>query len=364
MPKDFTPWPCTGLSHYPLDSHWTDTFPSGNLSKLHYENIKQMVRSMFQTPATAQTYAQLRNYAFQQGAYSNANRMDLEFFYNMLTHDYPFFIGDKQNEIQSAFNLNTNKYKGMPWLKCSHFDIYRVEQAGFGLAQLQSLTNPGKVNAYISLFGGPHKDDIIFARVLPLGLLPQSFALSVVEPWDTVAPESIDNILSIYQKQYIAFCDKYPGTSHRAFCKIAAYHIYELLQAHELRPILNQKLAHLPDILSARTYSFIFHHKKDLIQLNSIPGAKEVTKDSPDDSSIVTVSICDDKTVPQTLREAIVSTDNKTIEITVFMKNAGEEFIEKVFKPLIEKVKTIQSVHVLDDNEMYRSLRHLSFIGN
>jgi hypothetical protein len=360
MPKDFTPWPCAELSQYPLDSHWTDVFPASNLPKLHYENIKQMVRSLFQTPAMAKTYAQLRNYAFQQGAYSNANRMDLEFFYNILTHDYPFFVGDKQNEIQSSFSLNTKKYKGMPWLKCSHFDIYRVEQAAFGLAQLQSLTNDSKVNAYISLFGGPHKDDIIFARTLPIGIMPQSFAISVVEPWDTISPDYIDNILSTYQRQYIAFCDKFPNTSHKAFCKIAAYHIYELLQAYELRPILNQKLAHIPDIISARTYAFTFHHKKEMIRLPDIPEAKEVDKDSKDAPSLVTVPICKDKSVPQTLREAIISSENKTIEITVFMKTAGEEFIEKTFKPLIEKYKTIQSIHILDDNEMYRSLRHLS----
>ena len=360
MPKDFTPWPCAGLSQYPLDHNWTDTFPNGNLPKYHYESIKSLVRSYFQTPAMAKTYAQLRNYAFQQGAYTNANTMDLDFFYHILVHDFAFFVGDKQAEIQSAFPIDNNKYKGLPYLKCSHFDLYHVEKAAFGLAELRSLTDDSSVHAYTSLFSPVHKDEIVFARALPIGLMPRSFAMPIVEPWDTVSPDYIDSILAVYQKQYIAFCDKFPGTSHRAFCKIAAYHIYELLQAQELRPILNEKLAKVQDILSARTYSFIFHHAKEMINLNDIPGAKDVTKETPQNPTLVTVPICSDKSVPQTLREAIVSRENKTLEITVFMKNAGETLVEGTIKPMIEKFKTIPSVRILDDNEMYRSLRHLS----
>ena len=358
--RDFTPWPCLELSRYPLDKHWTDTFPQENLSKYHYTHILNAERSFFMSPSMAETYAQLRNYAFHQGAFSNANPMDLEFFYSMLSHDYPFFIGDKGNEIQTAFQMDTSKFRGLGHLKSSHYDLFRVERTALGLAELQSLTNPGKMNAFISFFNAPKKDDIIFARLMPIGILPRSFAYSVVEPWDTVDPEYADSIVSAWQKQYQAYCDKFPGTTARAFTKISAYHLYELIQAHELRPILNEKLSAVKDTLYSQTISYKFTDKKSMIKLQEIPGNRAVKGQNGNVPDLVTVAICQDKSIPQTLREAIVSKDGRTLEITMFMHDAAQSFIENTIKPLLENRKYIEDIHVFDDNEMYRALRHLS----
>ena len=358
--NDFMPWPCVELSRYPLDSHWTDTFPDENLSKYHYTHILNTTQSFFLTPAMADTYAQLRNYAFHQGAFSNANRMDKEFFYSILSHDLPFFIGDKGHEIQSAFQIDGNKYKGMGHLKASHYDIFRVERTALGLAELQSLTNPGKMNAFISFFNAPKKDDIVFARLMPIGLMPRAFAYSVVEPWDTVNPEYIDDIIAIFKKQYQAFCDKYPDTTTRAFCKIAGYHMYELIQAFELRPILNKQLSVVNDSLDAVTISYKFTDKSPMIKLRDIQGAKAVKSGQEEVPDLMTASICDDKSVPQTLREAILSKEGRTLEITMFMHDAGERFIKTAIEPLLEKRKYLKKLHSFDENEMYRALRHLS----
>ena len=358
--NEFTPWPCVELSRYPLDKHWTDTFPDENLSKYHYTHILNTTRSFFLTPAMSDTYAQLRNYAFHQGAFSNANSMDLEFFYSILSHDLTFFIGDKDREIQSDFQLNDKKFRGMGHLKASHYDIYRVERAGFGLAELQSLTNPGKMNAFVSLFETPKKDDVLFARLMPIGIMPRAFAYSVVEPWDTVKPEYVDEIISMFKKQYQAFCDKFPDTSTRAFCKISAYHIYELIQAHELRQILNDKLKDVPDNLFAKTIRYNFTDKHPMIKLLDIPGVKPVKSNGETIPDLVTASICDNKTIPQTLREVIISKDGRSLEMTMFMHDSGQKYLQSVVQPLIEKRKYIQEIHELDDNEMYRSLRHLA----
>lgn len=358
--SEFVPWPCCELSTYPLDSHWTDTFPMSKISRLRYMHIINATRSFFLTPELSDTYAQLRNYAFQQGRFSNANVMDMDFFYSMLTHDYPFFLGHKQNEIHSAFKIDEKKYQGMPLLKASHFDLFRVEKSFLGFAQLQSLTNPGIVNAFISLSERPRIGDILFARLMPVGHIPRAFAFSAVEPWDNVNPEYVDKILPIFKRQHEAFCAKFPNTSTRAFMKIAAYHFYELIQYFELIPMLNQKMAHLNDKIYARTFSWIFPDPSKMPKLAEIPGAEAVEQGQDKNPTLVTVPICDDKKVPQTLREAIVSRDNKTLEVTVFMQDAGNRFVESVLKPGFKKTKPIEKIRILDENETYRALRHLS----
>ncbi len=358
--SEFVPWPCCELSPYPLDSHWTDTFPMSKLSRLRYIHILNATRSFFLTPELADTYAQLRNYAFQQGQFSNANAMDMDFFYSMLTHDYPFFLGHKQNEIQSAFKIDEKKYQGMPLLKASHFDLFRVEKAFLGFAQLQSLTNPGMANAFISMTERPKVGDVIFARLMPVGHIPRSFAFSAVEPWDTVNPDYVDKILPVFRRQYEAFCAKYPDTTTRAFMKIAAYHFYELMQFFELIPLLEQKISHLPDTVFARTISWIFTDPAKMPKLTDIPGAELIKQADGKASNLATVPICEDKRVPQTLREAIVSKEHKTLEVTLFMKDAGDSFVESVLKPCFKKAKNIEKIHKLDENETYRALRHLS----
>lgn len=360
MTTEFLPWPCCTLAHYPLDENWTDTFPPENLSRYHYVHIKNVAHTFFLTPSMAETYAQLRDYAFQQGAFSNANPMDMEFFHSFLVHDYPFFLGHKKNEIHSAFNLSDNKYQGLGHLKASHFDLWRVENAGLGFAQLQSLTNPGKVNAFVSLTEMPKKGDVIFARLMPVGILPRAFGYSVVEPWDTVLPKYVDEILSVFRRQLEAFQAKHPSATARSFMKIAGYHFYELVQSKELMPILNDKLMHLPDRVYGQTVTYIFPDTKSLPKYSDIPGAKQLKDEDGTLLNLATVFISEDKSVPQSLREAIISRENRSLEVTVFMKESGAAFLEQKLEPLFGKAKVIRKVHVLDDNELYRALRHLS----
>ncbi|MBO5753430.1 MAG: hypothetical protein J6S69_07035 [Proteobacteria bacterium] len=360
MTAEFTPWPCTSLSQYPLSEDWTDTFPAESLSRYHYIHIKNVTHTFFLEPTMTKTYAMLRDYAFQQGDMSNANPLDMEFFHNILTHDYPFFMGHKKTEIQSAFDLSAKKFQGMGHLKSSHFDLWRVENATLGFAQLQSLTNPGKINAFVSLTEMPKKGDILFARTLPIGLLGQIMMHTVVEPWDTVMPEHVDSILATFQMQFNAFKNKFPHTTSRAFMKIAAYHFYELIQSKDLIPILNDKLKPVKDTVLAQNISFIFPDIKAMPKLSDIPGAKRLKDEDGNWLDLATASICEDLSVPETLREAIISKENRTLEVTMFMKDAAEAYITQTLEPLFGKAKVIRKTHLLDDNETYRALRHLS----
>lgn len=360
MTGDFIPWPCNDLTQYPLDEHWTDTFPQIHLPRWRYEYIQSATRRMFQQPEMNSTYAFFRNYAFQQGNLSNANMLDMEFFYNVLSHDYPFFLGHKRTEIQADVNFSDKKYEGLGVFRASHFDLYRVEQSAPGFATLQSMTNPGNTRAFVPVTERPHKGDYIFARLMPIGIVRRMMAPSVLEPWDTVDPRHVDAILAVFRRQYEAFCNKFPETSTRAFMKICAYHFYELIQAHELIPILNDRLGAVSDFVHAQTVSYTFTDVSKMPRLASIPGAKLVKEDGKEIATLATVPICTEKCIPETLREAIVSRDNRTLEVTMFMHDAGEKFLREVFEPLFKKAKIIQKIHVLDDNETYRSLRHLS----
>lgn len=360
MTAEFTPWPCTSLATYPLDENWTDTFPVEPLSRYHYIHIKNVTHSFFLNTSLAQTYAQLRDYAFQQGNLSNANPLDMEFFHSILTHDFPFFLGHKKTEIQAAFDSSASKYQGMPHLKSSHFDLWRVEKASLGFAQLQSLTNPGKVSAFVSLTERPKVGDILFARLMPIGLLGKLTCQSVVEPWDTVLPQHVDGILNVFQKQFDAFKAKFPNATTRAFMKIAAYHFYELIQSKELMPALNEKLAPVHDTVYAQTMSFIFPDMKSMPKLTDIPGVKILKDENGETLNLATAAICKDHSVPQTLREAIISREDRTLEVSTFMKNAADTFVNETLEPLFGKTKVIRKTHRLDENETYRALRHLS----
>ena len=95
-------------------------------------------------------------------------------------------------------------------------------------------------------------------------------------------------------------------------------------------------------------------------KLADIPGANPVMDGGKPMTTLATAEICSKKSVDQILREAIISVEDKTIEVTLFMHDAGDKFISEVIEPAFKEFKTTQKTHILDDNEIYRSLRHLS----
>jgi len=358
MAAPFTPWPCTDLSSFPIEETWEDSFPSTHMTMLQYERHIGTLRSLFDSPSLAQTKAQLKDYCFCQGAFNNANALDVEFYHSVLSHDFPFFKGHLGVEIQSCFPIERKDYPGIGVLKASHFDFYEVKGVPFlGFARLSSLTRDLSVIAFTSLDMPPQAGDIVFGRLIPIGFLPRALSWRIVEPFDTISPKHQTSVLSTFQSQYDAFCQKFPKTSKAAFLKIAAYHVYESIQALELSEVINMSLSAFGERLEAQTFKAVFEDPSQIPDITQIPGAVVIT----DDKRLVTVTITQNEIVKENLRDALVSRDDTTLEVTTFLKNAGSKFINEVIEPMLGQSSVVRQTIEIDANMTYRSLRHLSF---
>ncbi len=358
MTAPFTPWPCTDLSSFPIEECWDDTFPSTHMTMLQYERHIGTLRSLFDSPSLTQTKAQLKDYCFCQGAVNNANALDYEFFHSVLAHDFPFFKGHLGVEIQDCFPIKRKDYPGIGILKASHFDFYEVKGTPIlGFAKLSSLTRTLSVVAFTSLDLPPQAGDVVFGRLIPIGFLPRALSWRIVEPFDTISPKHQTSVLATFQSQYDAFCQKYPKTTKAAFLKIAAYHIYESIQALEFSDTINMSLSAFGERLEAQTFRVTFEEPSQIPDLMQIPGAVAVTEDK----KLVTVQITQNEIVKENLRDALVSRDETTLEVTTFLKNAGNQFICDVIEPLLCQCSVVRQTIEIDSNMTYRSLRHLSF---
>lgn len=361
--QEFTPWPCSRLAKYPLREGWNDYFPSSRLSRVNYVCLTQAIQSLFLMPSFESTYSEMRDYAWQQGGLTNANAIDKEFFFNMLTHDYPFLIGHKGVELGTSFSLDSKKYEGMDHLRASHFDLYRVVRSNLGVAELQSLLHEGQLYGYFSLTDYPRDGEYVLARILPVGMMPRRFAYTVVEPWDTIDPRFAEDVVRICKQQYLYFKDKYPQSDARAFMKVAAYFVYELIQSYELVEKLNGDLHRIGGMegeeVCAVTTRFTYPKASQMMRIDELPGAKFVVEGGETNFNLATAPISADLSIPETLREAILSRESNSIEVTTFLKSSGERYIESCMAVLPHRDKMVRHTQYLDNNVTYRALRHL-----
>lgn len=358
----FTPWPCTRLSVYPLPDDWNDLFPQTKLSKLRYEGLKSVVQSFMMSPQMSSVYANFRDYAWQQGAYTNANRIDQEFFRHILVHDFPFFLGHKKREICADFKIDEKKYPGLPLLRPSYFDLYRVLRTGLGFTELEALLHPGRYQTFFSPFDAPKTNDVVFARLLPVGFIPRTLAYTVVEPWDAIDEPYVEPILSQIRQQFDAFREKFPQTTERAFMKIAGYHVYELIQSFPLRDKLNKKLSKFNDEAIGVTVTLAFKKSSHVPAPADCPHAAPVLDNGVPLPDLATAPLRDDGSLPETLREAIISREKNTLEITTFMRDAGQSYLSELIAALPKLAVFTQTEKILDANEFYRALRHVYLI--
>lgn len=354
-----SPWPCIQMAQYPVADDWDDAFPLERLSGFQYDHIKNAVHALFLSPALAKTYAQLRDFAFQQGAFSNANRIDLEFFHNILTHDYPFITGNKQIEIRAAFQIDSKKARGMGHLRASHFGLYRVGVSGMGFAELHSLLDDGIWRAFFGLGECPATGSVVFCRLMPVGFVPRSLAYSVVEPWETVVPDHVDHVVAMFRRQFDLFRTRFPKATVKAFLKASAYPLYEYIESCELRAVLQKQLDTVDDELHATTTTLIFPDVSQMPKIDALPLASPVKDLQGVVQNLATAPIFQDDALPETLREAILSREKRALEITTFARQAGAKYVEECIQSLPKRTKIIQKIRILDENEMYRALRHL-----
>ncbi len=364
QPKpEFTPWPCANVAQYPLSDDWNDYFPAHHLSRIRYVNIVQTLHALFLTPAMSDVYTELRDYAWQQGGLTNANALDKEFFFNILTHDYPFLLGHRGREIQTSFNLNPKKCPGLGHLRASHFDLYQVKRSNLGFAELKSIFRDGLLHAFFSVSQYPREGEYVFARIVPVGMMPRRLAYTAVEPWDTVDPQAAPDVIRTCREQFDHFKSKYPQTDARAFCKVAAYFMYECIQSYELIAELNADLRKRPECrdesVCAVTTRFAYEKPGHVPAIGSLPDAEYITENGKKSFDLATAPIAGDETLPQTLREAIISRDKNSIEITTFLRKFGEDYIRRCLETLPRRDRMVRHTQCLDNNTTYRALRHL-----
>lgn len=359
----FTPWPCSQLAQYPLADDWNDYFPAERLSHARYVCTKEAVHSLFLTPPLAETYAELRNFAWQQGSLTNANAIDKEFFFNILTHDYAFFKGHQGRELASAFNLDAKKYPGLGHMRASHFDLYQVQRSNLGFAELKSVLHDGLLHAFFSVSQYPRDGEYVFARVLPVGIMPRQLAYTVVEPWDTVDPRAAAAVVQACRDQFSYYKDKFPQADERAFCKVAAYSIYELIESYELIDELNGTLhkrqSTADDSVCAVTTRFTYEKASHVPAIDALPASEFVTENGKKCFDLATAPVVDDDRIPQTLREAIISREGHSIEVTTFLRKFGEQYVQSCLDALPHRDRMTQHTDYLDANTTYRALRHL-----
>lgn len=359
----FTPWPCSQLAQYPLADDWNDYFPIERLSRMRYVCTTQAVHSLFLTPPLAAAYADLRNFAWQQGELTNANAIDKEFFFNMLTHDYAFFMGRQGREIASSFNLDPKKYPGLGHLRASHFDLYQVKRSNLGFAELKSVLHDGLLHAFFSVSQYPRDGEYVFARVLPVGVMPRQLAYTVVEPWDTVAPDAAPTVVQTCRDQFDHYREKFPQADERAFCKVSAYAIYELIQSYELIASLNDKLRRIfgddDESVCAVTTRFVYEKSSHVPAINALPDSEFVLENGKKCFDLAVAFIAEDAKIPQTLREAIITREENSIEVTTFLKKSGEKYIQSCLGVLPHADRMTVQTDYLDVNTTYRALRHL-----
>ena len=328
--------------------------PEGRVWASQYERHVNTFSSLFHAPSLAKTYAQLKDYCFCQGAYSNANVIDMEFFNSILAQDLAFFKGHLGVEIQEAFSLDKEKYRAIPLMRASHFDFFEVESRSvFGFCRLRSHSTGEIITAYTSVETPPIPGELLFGRLLPVGCLPLLPRGRVLEPFDTVSPDHEDEVLAAFQSQYDAFCQKFPGTSKAAFFKIAGYHVYELIQSCELQDNYRDILQPFDESLFPRIFRYTFERAEDIPDFKNLPEAKAV------DGEIYSVQILSNMSLHETIREAILSKDGPVLEITVFLKKAADQFIQNTVEPWLAGTKPIRQTIELDHNAIYRALRHL-----
>ena len=94
-------------------------------------------------------------------------------------------------------------------------------------------------------------------------------------------------------------------------------------------------------------------------KIDALPLASSVKDLQGVVQNLATAPIFQDDALPETLREAILSREKRALEITTFARQAGAKYVEECIQSFPKRTKIIQKIRILDENEMYRALRHL-----
>ena len=113
-------------------------------------------------------------------------------------------------------------------------------------------------------------------------------------------------------------------------------------------------------VKNAETRSELADVSEDVMAiLNEGAPAEFVTENGKKCFDLATAPIVDDDRIPQTLREAIISREGHSIEVTTFLRKFGEQYVQSCLDALPHRDRMTQHTDYLDANTTYRALRHL-----
>ncbi|MFA5625737.1 MAG: hypothetical protein WC966_11900 [Bradymonadales bacterium] len=348
-PNNSPLWPCSQLKRYILDKHWQALWPKSRIYHSGYQKTVSSIKALFYDPAYESIYDNFQDYCFQQGTQHNANALDKMFFDSVLVHDLIFWLGDKDREIRTDFPLDPKVYDCFGHMKASHFDLFKVLKRGLlGAVLLESVITKKRFKAWAGFIRPPKPNTVIMARLLPL-----NFQTQLLRPWLELAPEILDDVLEEFYAELAHMQLKFPQCSAEALLKIAGYHLYEAIVSRQRIAQIQKLLSKEPDIhFKPQVYTYSFPNPAQMPKLDTLPNIKMIDKE------LGILPLYHHNALHKTLREAIISRQDKTLEFIAFLDEPMQSFITQ-FEALISKSKYIKHVRSLNHHEIYRSIRHI-----
>lgn len=342
-------WPCLELKRFVLHKNWTAEFPKSRIFRTGYQKTCDSLRALFFDKAYDKIYDGFQDYCFQQGEYHNANSLDKAFFESVLYNDLIFWLGDKDREVRQDFPLDPKVYDCFGHMSASHFDVFTVRRRSpLGAVELESKTTGQCYKAWAGFIRPPQAQSVILARLMPL-----NFQTHVLKPWLTIPSDIVEDVMEEFIAELAAMKLRFEQCSAQSLLKIGAYHLYEAVAARIRIGEIQKICAQRQEItFNPRLFTYIFPNPAQIPKLSGILALDVI------DSDLATCELLQDNALHKTLREAIVSRHERSIEIVGFLEQALDKFVCD-FESQISKTKFIKKVRHLNIHETYRSIRHI-----
>ena len=339
------PWPSRRFKRWPLKEGWTPSTPEKRVGPVGYQKVVGSVQHLFTDATQAQVLTGLQDYCFQQGEVSNTNGRDRAWFIDILTHDLAFFEGDRERRIIEDMPLDPKVYDALPQMEASIIDLYRVDARGIlGGLKVTSLLRGGvKLSGGGGLLKAPSKGSFVLGRFVQIGR-----GLMLDEPFLV-----IEDDLAATLVEYEATRQLHPTLTRDSLLKVAGYHLYEEAVSRLVAQQIELPEGHHLDPL---VIEWVVQQPRHLPDLSVIEGAKRVEADEAGRETMVTVALSPHGLVHRTLREAVISIDDRTLSLIAFIDRDREALIERLRSTLPKAVR--ERREPLSPRAIYRSLRH------
>lgn len=344
-------WPARRLKRWPIAVDWEPDVVKKRIGPIGYQKVVGTVRALYSDDALSPVLAGFQDYCFQQGAASNANPRDRAFFYDILTHDLTFFEGDQGRPIVEDLPIDPKIYDALPQMKGSYLDLYRVtHRSMLGGLMMSSLLTGEEVKAGTRMFKGPQVDDHVLGRLVKIGR-----GLFLDEPHLTVSEAVARGARAAALEEHKVIGARRPGLSLRGLLKVGGYHLYEETVGRSLIEELEQQLpSDLP--FEPQVVRHRLRKARDLPALEALAGAKVVDTSPGGKPSIIMYDAFPDLPLPATLKEVMVSIEDREVLTVSFLGAAGAEKVRSISDAM--PATAIADIELLSVLSVYRSLRH------